>query len=297
MMVLNPLLPLNCNQISNFGRGAPPPVNTDEALAPSSQQKGVIMIALTSNRKESLEQGYRKADYWLLQFLTNYGATDPVYPDMIAQQIQEKWRKSGSTRASCYCFASCDNDNDLYFVFVSRAGTRIKLSSIYSVISAFLDVARDQSAYAFPLNDKKLQEVLAHGSPDQIHQSIIVDYAPEDLAKVMDAVELHKQKRAEIEANAYGYYQPVEDPVNRYNVARMRNMLKEVYSCSLLHISGYKFRRYDRFEIYNVVSDVTGEVLYSEVTLSALGDALLDDYRNFDKPDYQKGGNGDGSNR
>lgn len=244
---------------------------------------------------ETLEQGYREAEYWLLRFLTNCGATDPVYPDMIAQQIQEKWRKSGSTRASCYYFASCDNDNDLYFVFVSKAGTRINLASIYRVVSAFLDEARDQSAYAFPLNDKKLQEVLAHGSPDQIHQSIIVDYVPEDLAKVQEAVEIHKQKRAEIEANAYGYYQPVEDPVNRYNVARMRNMLKEVYSCSLLHISGYKYGRYNRLEEYNVISDITGETLYRKITLPDLGDALLDDYRNFDKPDYQKGGTDDGS--
>lgn len=246
------------------------------------------MITLTSNRKESMEQGYRKADYWLLRFPTNYSATDPVYPDMIAQQILEKWRKSGSTRASCSYFATCDDgkqepENSLFFLFVSRAGTRIKLSSIYSVVSPFLDMTPDQSAYAFPLNDEKLQEVLAHSSSDQIHQSIIVDYVPEDLAKVQEAVEIHKQKRAEIEANSYGYYHPVEDPVNRYNVARMRNMLKAVYSCSLLHVSGYKYGRYSRLEKYNVVSDITGEVIYSEVTLSKLGDALLDDYTNFDK--------------
>lgn len=256
------------------------------------------MITLTSNRKESMEQGYREADYWLLQFLTNYGATDPVYPDMIAQQIQEKWRKSGSTRASCSYFATCDDgkqepENSLFFLFVSRAGTKINLASIYRVVSAFLDVARDQSAYAFPLNDRKLQEVLTHSSSVQAHQSIVTDYVPEDLAKVMDAVELHKQKRAEIEANSYGYYHPVENPVNRYNVARMRNMLKAVYSCSLLHVSGYKYGRYSRLEKYNVVSDVTGEIIFCKVTLSKLGDALLDDYRNFDKPDYQKGGTGD----
>ena len=246
------------------------------------------MITLTSNRKESMEQGYRKADYWLFQFLTNYGATDPVYPDMIAQQIQEKWRKSGSTRTACHCFATCDDgkqepENSLFFLFVSRAGTRIKLSSIYSVVSPFLDMTPDQCAYAFPLDDRKLQEVLTHSSSVQAHQRIVTDYEQKDLVKVQEAVELHKQKRAEIEANAYGYYQPVENPVNRYNVARMRNMLKAVYSCSLLHISGYKHGRYSRLEKYNVVSDVTGEVIYSEVTLSKLGDALLNDYTNFDK--------------
>lgn len=247
-------------------------------------------IKLTLDR--TMNQGYRKADYWLLQFLITYGATD-----MIAQQILEKWRKSGSTRTSCWYFATCDDGNSLFFVFVSRAGTRIKLSSICSVVAPFLDVARDQSAYAFPLNDRKLQEVLTHSSSVQAHQSIVTDYVPEDLAKVMDAVELHKQKLAEIEANSYGYYHPVENPVNRYNVARMRNMLKAVYSCSLLHVSGYKYGRYSRLEKYNVVSDVTGEIIFCKVTLPDLGDTLRDDYCNFDKPDYQKGGTGDGSNR
>ncbi len=240
----------------------------------------------------TMKQGYRKADYWLLQFLITHGATD-----MIAQQILEKWRKSGSTRTSCWYFATCDDGNSLFFVFVSRAGTRIKLSSICSVVAPFLDVARDQSAYAFPLNDRKLQEVLEHSSPVQAHQRIITGYDRKDLAKVMDAVELHKQKRAEIEANSYGYYHPVENPVNRYNVARMRNMLKAVYSCSLLHVSGYKYGRYSRLEKYNVVSNVTGEIIFCKVTLPDLGDTLRDDYCNFDKPDYQKGGTGDGSNR
>lgn len=233
-------------------------------------------IKLTLDR--TMNQGYRKADYWLLQFLITYGATD-----MIAQQILEKWRKSGSTRTSCWYFATCDDGNSLFFVFVSRAGTRIKLSSICSVVAPFLDVARDQSAYAFPLDDRKLQEVLEHSSPVQAHQSIVTDYVPEDLAKVMDAVELHKQKRAEIEANSYGYYHPVENPVNRYNVARMRNMLKAVYSCSLLHVSGYKYGRYSRLEKYNVVSDITGEIIFCEVTLPDLGNALREDYNNFDK--------------
>lgn len=240
----------------------------------------------------TMKQGYWKADYWLLQFLITYGATD-----MIAQQILEKWRKSGSTRTSCWYFATCDDGNSLFFVFVSRAGTKINLASIYRVVSAFLDVARDQSAYAFPLNDRKLQEVLTHSSSVQAHQSIVTDYVPEDLAKVMEAVEIHKQKRAEIEANSYGYYHPVENPVNRYNVARMRNMLKAVYSCSLLHVSGYKYGRYSRLEKYNVVSDVTGEIIFCKVTLPDLGDTLRDDYCNFDNPDYQKGGTGDGSNR
>lgn len=244
----------------------------------------------------TMKQGYWKADYWLVEFSIPYGATDAVYPDMIAQQILEKWRKSGSTRISCWYFVTCDDGNRLFFVFVSRAGTRIKLSSIFSVVAPFLDVTPDQCAYAVPLDDRKLQEVLTHSSSVQAHQSIVTDYVPEDLAKVMDAVELHKQKRAEIEANSYGYYHPVENPVNRYNVARMRNMLKTVYSCSLLHISGYKYGRYSRLEKYNVVSDITGEVIYSEVTLSKLGDALLDDYRNFDNPDYQKGGTDDDNN-
>lgn len=256
-------------------------------------------IKLTLDR--TLNQGYRKADYWLLRFLTNYSATDPVYPDMIAQQILGKWRKSGSTRASCSYFATCDDgkqepENSLFFLFVSRAGTRIKLSSIFSVIAPFLDVTPDQSAYAFPLNDEKLQEVLAHSSPDQIHQSIIVDYVPEDLAKVQEAVEIHKQKRAEIEANSYGYYHPVEDPVNRYNVIRMANMLKAVYNCTLVHITGYKYGRYNRLEEYNVINDITGEILYHKVTLPDLGDSLQYDYKNFDKPDYQKGGTSDGNN-
>ena len=238
----------------------------------------------------TMKQGYRKADYWLLQFLITHGATD-----MIAQQILEKWRKSGSTRTSCWYFATCDDGNSLFFVFVSRAGTRIKLSSIFSVVAPFLDVTPDQCAYAVPLDDRKLQEVLTHSSPVQAHQSIITGYLPEDLAKVQEAVELHKQKRAEIEANSYGYYHPVENPVNRYNVARMRNMLKAVYSCSLLHVSGYKYGRYSRLEKYNVVSDVTGEIIFCKVTLSKLGDALRDDYKNFDKPDYQKGEQGNGS--
>lgn len=250
-------------------------------------------IKLTLDR--TLEQGYREAEYWLLRFPTNYSETDAVYPDMIAQQILEKWRKSGSTRASCSYFATCDDGNSLCFVFVSRAGTRIKLSSIFSVVAPFLDVTPDQSAYAFPLNDEKLQEVLAHSSPDQIHQSIIVDYVPEDLAKVQEAVEIHKQKRDEIRSKAYGYYRPVENPVNRYNVARMRNMLKTVYSYSLLHISGYKYGRYNRLEEYNVINDITGEILYHKVTLPDLGDSLQYDYKNFDKPDYQKGEQGDGS--
>lgn len=245
---------------------------------------------------EIKNQGYRKAGYWLAEFQTLYGVSDRIYPSLIAQQILEKWHKSGSTRTACHCFATCDDGNSLCFVFVSRAGTRIKLSSIFSVVAPFLDVTPDQCAYAVPLDDRKLQEVLTHSSSVQAHQSIVTDYVPEDLAKVMDAVELHKQKRAEIEANSYGYYQPVEDPVNRYNVARMRNMLKTVYSCSLLHISGYKYGRYSRLEKYNVVSDITGEVIYSEVTLSKLGDALLDDYRNFDNPDYQKGGTDDDNN-
>lgn len=226
----------------------------------------------------TMKQGYRKADYWLLQFLITHGATD-----MIAQQILEKWRKSGSTRTSCWYFATCDDGNSLFFVFVSRAGTRIKLSSICSVVAPFLDVARDQSAYAFPLDDRKLQEVLEHSSPVQAHQSIVTDYVPEDLAKVMDAVELHKQKRAEIEANSYGYYHPVENPVNRYNVARMRNMLKAVYNCTLVHITGYKYGRYNRLEEYNVINDITGETLYHKITLPDLGDALREDYNNFDK--------------
>lgn len=246
---------------------------------------------------EIKNQGYRKADYWLAEFQTLYGASDRIYPSLIAQQILEKWHKSGSTRTACHCFATCDDGNSLCFVFVSRAGTRIKLSSIFSVVAPFLDVTPDQCAYAFPLDDRKLQEVLEHSSPVQAHQSIVTDYVPEDLAKVMDAVELHKQKRAEIEANSYGYYHPVENPVNRYNVARMRNMLKAVYSCSLLHISGYKHGRYSRLEKYNVVSDITGEIIFCEVTLPDLGDALQYDYRNFDNPDYQKGGTGDGSNR
>lgn len=251
---------------------------------------------------ETFEQGYCEADYCLLQFPTNCSATDQVYPDMIAQQIQEKWAKSGSTRTSCWYFATCDDgkqesENSLYFVFASRAGTRINLASIYRVVSAFLDVARDQSAYAFPLNDKKLQEVLAHGSPDQIHQSIIVDYVPEDLAKVQEAVEIHKQKRDEIRSKAYGYYQPVEDPVNRYNAIRMANMLKAVYNCTLVHITGYKYGRYNRLEEYNVINDITGEILYHKVTLPDLGDTLQYDYRNFDNPDYKKGGTSDGSNR
>lgn len=250
-------------------------------------------IKLTLDR--TLEQGYREAEYWLLRFPTNYSETDAVYPDMIAQQILEKWHKSGSTRTACHCFATCDDGNSLCFVFVSRAGTRIKLSSIFSVVAPFLDVTPDQSAYAFPLNDEKLQEVLAHSSPDQIHQSIIVDYVPEDLAKVQEAVEIHKQKRDEIRSKAYGYYRPVENPVNRYNVARMRNMLKTVYSYSLLHISGYKYGRYNRLEEYNVINDITGEILYHKVTLPDLGDSLQYDYKNFDKPDYQKGEQGDGS--
>ena len=226
----------------------------------------------------TMKQGYRKADYWLLQFLITHGATD-----MIAQQILEKWRKSGSTRTSCWYFATCDDGNSLFFVFVSRAGTRIKLSSIFSVVAPFLDVARDQSAYAFPLNDRKLQEVLTHSSSVQAHQSIVTDYVPEDLAKVMDAVELHKQKRAEIEANSYGYYHPVENPVNRYNAIRMANMLKAVYGCTLVHITGYKYGRYNRLEEYNVINDTTGEVIFHKVTLPALGDTLRDDYTNFDK--------------
>lgn len=57
----------------------------------------------------------------------------------------------------------------------------------------------------------------------------------------MESEELHKQKRDEILANPYGYYHPAEKPVNLYSVAQMRNMLKTVYSCSLLHISGYKY--------------------------------------------------------
>ena len=139
---------------------------------------------------ETLEQGYRKADYWLLRFPTNYSETDAVYPDMIAQQILEKWRKSGSTRASCSYFATCDDgkqepENSLFFLFVSRAGTRINLASIYRVVSAFLDVARDQSAYAFPLDDRKLQEVLEHSSPVQAHQSIVTDYVPEDFSRYL----------------------------------------------------------------------------------------------------------------
>lgn len=237
---------------------------------------------------ETLEQGYRKADYWLLWFPTNYSETDAVYPDMIAQQILEKWRKSGSTRASCSYFATCDDgkqepENSLFFLFVSRAGTKINLASIYRVVSAFLDVARDQSAYAFPLNDRKLQEVLTHSSPVQAHQRIITDYERKDLAKVMEVVEIHKQKRAEIEANSYGYYHPVEDPVNRYNAIRMANMLKVVYGCTLVHITGYKYGRYNRLEEYNVINDTTGEVIFHQVTLPALGDALLNDYTNFDK--------------
>lgn len=246
---------------------------------------------------EIKNQGYRKADYWLAEFQTLYGVSDRIYPSLIAQQILEKWHKSGSTRTACHCFATCDDGNSLCFVFVSRAGTRIKLSSIFSVVAPFLDVTPDQCAYAVPLDDRKLQEVLTHSSSVQAHQRIITDYERKDLETVMEAVEIHKQKRAEIEANSYGYYHPVENPVNRYNVARMRNMLKTVYSCSLLHISGYKYGRYSRLEKYNVVSDITGEVIYSEVTLSKLGDALQYDYRNFDNPDYQKGGTGDGSNR
>ena len=70
-------------------------------------------------------------------------------------------------------------------------------------------------------------------------------------------------------------------------------MLKAVYSCSLLHVSGYKYGRYNRLEEYNVVSDVTGEIIFCKVTLSKLGDALRDDYKNFDNPDYQKGGTDD----
>jgi len=99
----------------------------------------------------------------------------------------------------------------------------------------------------------------------------------------MDAVELHKQKRAEIEANSYGYYHPVENPVNRYNVARMRNMLKAVYNCTLVHITGYKYGRYNRLEEYNVINDITGETLYHKITLPDLGDILREDYNNFDK--------------
>lgn len=246
-------------------------------------------IKLTLNR--TMNQGYRKADYWLLQFLITHGATD-----MIAQQILEKWRKSGSTRTSCWYFATCDDGNSLFFVFVSRAGTRIKLSSIFSVVAPFLDVARDQSAYAFPLNDRKLQEVLTHSSPVQAHQRIITGYDRKDLAKVMEVVEIHKQKRAEIEANSYGYYHPVENPVNRYNVARMRNMLKAVYNCTLVHITGYKYGRYNRLEEYNVINDITGKTLYHKITLPDLGDTLKYDYKNFDQPDYQKGGTDDGSN-
>lgn len=241
------------------------------------------MITIISNRKDAMKQGYQKADHWFLRFPTNYSATDQVYPDMIAQQILEKWRKSGSTRTSCWYFAICDDDNSLFFVFVSRAGTRIKLSSIFSVVAPFLDVTPDQCAYAVPLDDRKLQEVLEHRSPVQAHQSIVTDYDLKELAKVQEAVEIHKQKRAEIEANSYGYYHPVENPVNRYNVARMRNMLKAVYSCSLLHVSGYKYGRYNRLEEYNVVSDVTGEVIFHKVTLPDLGDTLRDDYTNFDK--------------
>lgn len=157
------------------------------------------------------------------------------------------------------------------------------MASIHRVVARFLDMTPDQCAYAFPLNDRKLQEVLTHSSSVQAHQSIVTDYVPEDLAKVMEVVEIHKQKRAEIEANAYGYYQPVENPVNRYNAIRMANMLKVVYGCTLVHITGYKYGRYNRLEQYNVVSDVTGEVIFHAVTLPALGDTLRDDYTNFDK--------------
>ena len=230
-----------------------------------------------------MKQGYQKADHWYLRFPTNYSETDAVYPDMIAQQILEKWRKSGSTRTSCWYFATCDDGNSLFFVFVSRAGTRIKLSSIFSVVAPFLDVTPDQCAYAVPLDDRKLQEVLEHRSPIQAHQSIVTDYDLKELAKVQETVEIHKQKRAEIEANSYGYYHPVENPVNRYNAIRMANMLKAVYGCTLVHITGYKYGRYNRLEEYNVINDTTGEVIFHKVTLPALGDTLRDDYTNFDK--------------
>lgn len=244
---------------------------------------------------EIKNQGYRKADYWLAEFQTLYGVSDRIYPSLIAQQILEKWHKSGSTRTACHCFATCDDGNSLCFVFVSRAGTRIKLSSIFSVVAPFLDVTPDQCAYAVPLDDRKLQEVLEHSSPVQAHQRIITDYERKDLETVMEAVEIHKQKRAEIEANSYGYYHPVENPVNRYNVARMRNMLKAVYNCTLVHITGYKYGRYNRLEEYNVINDITGKTLYHKITLPDLGDTLKYDYKNFDQPDYQKGGTGDGS--
>lgn len=241
------------------------------------------MFYLRPSLEETLQHGNQKADHRLVEFPTLCGASDKIYPVLIAQQIKRKWERSGSSRTASGYFATCDDDNSLFFVFVSRAGTRIKLSSIFSVVAPFLDVTPDQCAYAFPLDDHKLQEVLEHRSPVQAHQSIVTDYDQKDLARVQEAVELHKQKRAEILANSYGYYHPVENPFNRYNAIRMANMLKAVYGCTLVHITGYKYGRYNRLEEYNVINDTTGEVIFHKVTLPALGDTLRDDYTNFDK--------------
>lgn len=241
------------------------------------------MIYIKPSLEETLQHGNRKADYWLVEFPTPYGASDRIYPSLIAQQIKRKWERSGSSRTACGYFATCDDGNSLYLVLVSRTGMRISLASIHRVVARFLDMTPDQCAYAVPLDDRKLQEVLEHRSPVQTHQSIITGYLPEDLAKVMEVVEIHKQKRAEILANSYGYYHPVENPVNRYNAIRMANMLKAVYGCTLVHITGYKYGRYNRLEQYNVINDTTGEVIFRKVTLPALGDALREDYTNFDK--------------
>lgn len=241
------------------------------------------MLYIRPSLEETLQHGNRKADYWLVEFPTPYGASDRIYPSLIAQQIKWKWDRSGSSRTACGYFATCDDGNSLYFVLVSRTGLRISMASIHRVVARFLDMTPDQCAYAVPLDDRKLQEVLTHSSPVQAHQSIITDYEQKDIVKVQEAVDLHKQKRAEIEANSYGYYHPVEDPVNRYNAIRMANMLKVVYGCTLVHITGYKYGRYNRLEEYNVINDTTGEVIFHKVTLPALGDALLNDYTNFDK--------------
>lgn len=241
------------------------------------------MISIKTSFEETLQHGNRKADYWLAEFPTSYGASDRIYPSLIAQQIKRKWERSGSSRTACGYFATCEDGNNLYFVLVSRTGLRISIASIHRVIVRFLDMTRDQCVNVFPLDDRKLQEVLEHRSPNQLQQLIISDYVQKDLAKVQEAVEIHKQKRAEIEASSYGYYHPVEDPVNRYNAIRMANMLKVVYGCTLVHITGYKYGRYNRLEQYNVINDTTGEVIFHKVTLPALGDALREDYTNFDK--------------
>jgi hypothetical protein len=231
---------------------------------------------------------------WILFIPILVTGADLEAAEEILIDCLKRWFRSGKTRSGCAYFG--EDPNGRRYIGMALATTSQTGISIRGIAKTFASYIKDApegyiDAYAVTLN--QLDKFMSYNSDLQQEHYVHIGF---DDSAVEATHNCAKQRIDERRSNV-NVYQPVPDPVNRYNFARMAKMLSMVHNCTLERYEGYKSGRYVRFTDYRIIDNATGEVKQDHIALHRIGDALQYDYRNFDNPDYQKGGTGDGSNR